>query len=49
MTAKLLALIGLCLSLAGSVIALINTIWLLYQLEKRHREEETRWNKENEE
>ena len=49
MTAKLLALIGLCLSLAGSVIALINTIWLLYQLEKRHREEEARWNKENEE
>ena len=33
MTAKLLALIGLCLSLAGSVIALINMIWLLYQLE----------------
>ena len=48
MTAKSLALIGLCFSLAGSVIALINTIWLLYQLEKRHREEEARWNKEKE-
>ena len=49
MTAKVLALIGLCLSLVGSVIALINTIWLLYHLEKRQREEEARWNKENEE
>lgn len=49
MTAKVLLLIGLCFCLAGSVIALINTIWLLYQLEKRHREEEARWNKENEE
>ena len=39
MTARVLGLIGLCFSLAGSVIALINTIWLLYQLEKRHKEE----------
>ena len=49
MTSKVLALIGLCFSLASSVIALINTIWLLYQLEKRHREDEARWNKENKE
>ena len=39
MTAKVLLLIGLCFCLAGSVIALINTIWLLYQLEKRHKKE----------
>jgi hypothetical protein len=39
MTARVLGLIGLCFSLAGSVIALINSIWLLYQLEKRHKKE----------
>lgn len=47
MTARELGLIGLCFSLAGGVIALINTIWLLYQLEKRHKEEEEEWLKKN--